>query len=198
MLYAPAANEQRSGSPRRWPAARQRLWLDYGVAVAAVLVVFAGRFLLAPILHQLTPFFFFGIAVLVAAARGGLGPGLLATALGGALGFVFVSTVGPSETGQSRRLCHRRRRDFRVRRVAAPRRGRRGAGHGGRGGARGASALDPRHRARRHGRHRRARARCSPSAARRSGCSAIRPRRCLGRTSSCSCRRPTRRRMTAI
>ena len=42
------------------------------------------------------PYLLFVPAVLVAAAIGGLGPGLLATALGVALGQLFVATRSPS------------------------------------------------------------------------------------------------------
>ena len=55
--------------------------LRYGVAPAVVAMALAARALLAPVLHGDTVFLYFVPAVLISAAVGGLGPGLLATAL---------------------------------------------------------------------------------------------------------------------
>jgi two-component system sensor kinase FixL len=59
---------------------RGRIW-RYGVAPTAVALSLAARALLAPILHDDTIFLYFMPAVLISAGIGGLGPGLLATAL---------------------------------------------------------------------------------------------------------------------
>jgi len=98
MLCKPLVKEQRSDSLRRWPASsRSRLLLDYGLSIAAVVVAFFLRVLFAPALSELAPFLFFVAAVLGAAARGGLGPGLLATALGAVLGSIFIAQFGVGE-----------------------------------------------------------------------------------------------------
>ncbi|HET9717409.1 MAG TPA: PAS domain S-box protein [Pseudolabrys sp.] len=55
--------------------------LRYGVAPTTVALALAVRALLAPVLHDDAIFFYFVPPVLVSAAIGGLGPGLLATAL---------------------------------------------------------------------------------------------------------------------
>ncbi len=65
--------------------------LRYGVAPTAVALALAARALLAPILHDDTIFLYFVPAVLISAGIGGLGPGLLATALSLAAAF-FVLT----------------------------------------------------------------------------------------------------------
>jgi two-component system sensor kinase FixL len=62
----------------RW---RSAWWLAYAAAPAAVGSSLLVRLLLLPVLHQQTVFLYFLPAVLVAAAVGGVGPGLLATAL---------------------------------------------------------------------------------------------------------------------
>jgi two-component system, LuxR family, sensor kinase FixL len=54
----------------------------YGFAVLALAIAFAVRVALAPVLHAASPYLFFVPAVLIAASLAGLGPGLLATALG--------------------------------------------------------------------------------------------------------------------
>lgn len=66
----------RSGQGARSP------WFGYGVAVAAAGVSFLVEFLLAPIFAERTIFLIFVPAVIAAAAAGGMGPALLATALG--------------------------------------------------------------------------------------------------------------------
>ncbi len=61
------------------PAAR------YGVAVLAVVLMFLIKVLLDSVLEEETPFLLLSVAVLIAAAFGGFGPGQLVQA-GSALG----------------------------------------------------------------------------------------------------------------
>jgi len=74
-------------------------WFGYAIAIACVTLAFGIRLLLAPILSDQSPFFLFLPAVLIASAFGGAGPGMLATALGIALGlavhpdFPFISNT---------------------------------------------------------------------------------------------------------
>ena len=68
--------------------------LGYVLAPLAVVLAFVVRFMLTPMLHDESRYLFFVPAVLLAAAIGGLGPGLLATGLSAALGLV-VSTRLP-------------------------------------------------------------------------------------------------------
>jgi signal transduction histidine kinase/ActR/RegA family two-component response regulator len=63
--------------------------LRYFVAIAATAVVFTARFLLQSELGDVAPLLMFTLSVTVAAWYGGLGPGLLATALGALLGDYF-------------------------------------------------------------------------------------------------------------
>jgi two-component system, LuxR family, sensor kinase FixL len=74
----------------RWPGAMQ-----YGLAPIAVALALAVRVALQPLLGDEAPYLFFVPAVLVAASLGGLGPGLLATALGLILGCCFVASDFP-------------------------------------------------------------------------------------------------------
>lgn len=76
----------------RW---RNAWWLVYALAVAAVAVAFVVRLSLVPVLHNQTVFLYFLPAVLVAAGLGGLGPGLLATAL--SLLCAFTVFIDPAE-----------------------------------------------------------------------------------------------------
>ena len=74
-------------------------WSDltrYGLAPVAIAVALAARVALQPILQDEAPYLFFLPAVLVAAGLGGLGPGLLATALGLVLGSFFVGSGFPN------------------------------------------------------------------------------------------------------
>ncbi|HEU0175633.1 MAG TPA: ATP-binding protein [Blastocatellia bacterium] len=59
--------------------------LRYFVAIAATAVVFTARFLLDPALGDVASLLLFILSVVVSAWHGGLGPGLLATALGVAI-----------------------------------------------------------------------------------------------------------------
>ena len=78
--------------------------LRYFVAIAVTAVVFTARFLLNSTLGDAAPLLMFTLSVMVAAWYGGLGPGLLATALGAILGdyffiaplYSFPSTVSRS------------------------------------------------------------------------------------------------------
>lgn len=82
------------------PAGRLSTWRPWAVAIAASIAAIALRAALAPVLHDSAPLILLLTAPLVAALYGGLGPGLLATALcavgGGAL-FVrpFVEGTSP-------------------------------------------------------------------------------------------------------
>src|SRR5690242_11237645 len=69
---------------RGWP-------LRYGVAPSTVALALAVRALLTPVLHDDAIFFYFVPPVLLSAGIGGLGPGLLATALSLAAGLFLVS-----------------------------------------------------------------------------------------------------------
>jgi signal transduction histidine kinase len=63
--------------------------LQYFVAIATTAVVFTARFLLKSVLGDVAPLLMFTLPVMVSAWFGGLGPGLLATALGALLGDYF-------------------------------------------------------------------------------------------------------------
>ena len=63
--------------------------LRYFVAIASTAVVLTVRFLLKSILGEVAPLLLFTLSVMVSAWFGGLGPGLLATALGALLGDYF-------------------------------------------------------------------------------------------------------------
>jgi two-component system sensor kinase FixL len=75
------------------PAAERGKILRYGVAPTAVALALAARALLAPILHDDTIFLYFVPAVLISAGIGGLGPGLLATALSLAAAFFMLTSA---------------------------------------------------------------------------------------------------------
>ncbi|HEY7087581.1 MAG TPA: sensor histidine kinase [Tepidisphaeraceae bacterium] len=64
-------------------------WMRYGAAIAAVGLTLVIKLLLIPIVSHDEPFVLFFAAVLVAAWIGGLGPGLLATALATIFNFYF-------------------------------------------------------------------------------------------------------------
>jgi two-component system sensor kinase FixL len=65
--------------------------LGYALAPATVGIALAARLLFVPVLNDGTRYLFFVPAVLIAAAVGGLGPGLLATGLSAILGLVMVA-----------------------------------------------------------------------------------------------------------
>ncbi len=68
--------------------------LRYAVAVAAVMVGFACRLALVPLVADQAPYLFFIPAVLLAAGFGGLGPGIVATSLSVPLIFFFFTSGG--------------------------------------------------------------------------------------------------------
>jgi len=82
-------------------SSRARLgWaLRYGIAPTAVALALAIRSLLNPVLHDEAIFYYFTPSVLVSAAVGGLGPGLLATGLGIGAAYLLVT-----ETAEYARL----------------------------------------------------------------------------------------------
>jgi len=90
-LLAESRSDYDRGPINRWLLSRDRM-LRYGIAPAAVGIVFALRILLAPILHDDAPYLLFVPAVLVAAGIGGWRPGLIATFLSALLGSFIVST----------------------------------------------------------------------------------------------------------
>src|SRR6476646_9265688 len=63
------------------PAPSRPLLLRYGAAIVTVVAALGLKFALVPLVEQETPFLLFFGAVLVATWYGGMGPGLLATAL---------------------------------------------------------------------------------------------------------------------
>ncbi|WFP79071.1 PAS domain S-box protein [Mesorhizobium sp. WSM4906] len=65
--------------------------MRYAIALAAVAVAFAARFVLASVLKDQAPYLFFLPAVLLAAGAGGFGPGVLATGLSVPLVFFFIA-----------------------------------------------------------------------------------------------------------
>jgi K+-sensing histidine kinase KdpD len=70
---------------------RDRRWIDYTVAVCVTALVIVAREGLSSWLGRSAPFLPFIAAVLIASRRGGLGPGLVATALSAAASdFFFV------------------------------------------------------------------------------------------------------------
>src|SRR5215204_6544861 len=88
-VVGPADSETRNARPSRL-AWRPNL-ICYGIAAASVALAFAARVLLSPALHEEVPYLFFVPAVLLAAALGGLGPGLFATGLSLLLGFFVIA-----------------------------------------------------------------------------------------------------------
>lgn len=68
----------------------QTISIRYGLAFGAVLIAFGLRLVLAPALQDQVPFLFFTAAIVFSGWFGGLGPGLLATALSLPLGSFFV------------------------------------------------------------------------------------------------------------
>ena len=63
--------------------------LRYGVALLAVAVTLLARWLLEPVLHHSAQLLLFTLAITVSAWYGGLGPGLVSTALSLFLGVYF-------------------------------------------------------------------------------------------------------------
>src|ERR671920_77799 len=78
-----------------YSGSRHSLPLRYGVAVASVALALGLKLLLDPWITQQSPFLLLAGAVMVAAWFGGLGPGLLTTALGAITAdYFFLSPVG--------------------------------------------------------------------------------------------------------
>jgi two-component system sensor kinase FixL len=69
----------------------------YALAPLAVAIAFSARLALTPMVGDASPYLLFVPAVLVAGGLGGLGPGLLATALSVVLGFFVITGVSVSE-----------------------------------------------------------------------------------------------------
>ncbi len=85
---------------RETTSVSQPSWFRYGVAVLAVGLILLLRLLLGPLITPQSPFFLLGGgAVMAAAWFGGLGPGLLATALGVLAGDYFFLPPQGSFTG---------------------------------------------------------------------------------------------------
>jgi two-component system, LuxR family, sensor kinase FixL len=68
-------------------------WARYGIAPTTVALALAVRSLLIPVLHDDAIFYYFIPSVLVSAAIGGFGPGLLATGLSLAAAYFVVTDV---------------------------------------------------------------------------------------------------------
>src|SRR5665811_580744 len=82
------------------PATERGKILRYGIAPTAVALALAARALLVPIFHDDTIFLYFVPSVLISAGIGGLGPGLLATALSLLAAFFVLSSASSiSNTG---------------------------------------------------------------------------------------------------
>ena len=88
QLSLPSMSRRRSG------------WLRYGVAILIAVAVLALKLVLIPLVSQDAPFLLFFVAVMGAAIFGGLGPGLLATALTGLFNcYFFMRPYGRFEIG---------------------------------------------------------------------------------------------------
>lgn len=82
-------------APRR---VSRRDLAGYALALAAVALAFVVRRALGPVLHQDATYLLFIPAVLIAAGVGGLGAGILATALSGALTIAFITGAPSAST----------------------------------------------------------------------------------------------------
>src|SRR6516164_9056386 len=81
------------------PFLRER-GLGYVLAVAAALIAFALSFMLAALANEPVRYLLFVPAVLISAAVGGLGPGLLATALGALIGIATITGRGDLDASE--------------------------------------------------------------------------------------------------
>jgi|SRR5262245_20620635 len=81
-----------NGRAERLLPAVQGVAFRYGIAPAAVGLAFAARILLGPLLEDESPFLLFVPAILAASGLGGVGPGLLATALSVVSGFFLFAS----------------------------------------------------------------------------------------------------------
>jgi K+-sensing histidine kinase KdpD len=82
-------------------SARRFAALRYGVATLVV----ALKLLLDPLIEEQSPFLMLAVAVMVAAWFGGLGPGLLATALGALAADYFFLRRAVRSRGRVRGSC---------------------------------------------------------------------------------------------
>src|SRR6516164_11402474 len=76
------------------PAPWRRIAWPYGIAILAIALGIAVKLAVASALAGQASYILFMPAVLIGSALGGWGPGLVATALGLALGLYFVTDVG--------------------------------------------------------------------------------------------------------
>jgi two-component system sensor kinase FixL len=87
------------------PVARRSGWRDealrYGVAPAAVVLAVSARLLLAPLVSDESFYLILVPAVLAAAAAGGLGPGLAATAFGLLFSLLFLTVQSRFTSGDA-------------------------------------------------------------------------------------------------
>lgn len=91
LVSEPRVSRESSTTWERWRGALLR----YGLAVLTVAAAVLSRRALGGVLGNQVPFLLQFVAVLTSAAFGGLGPGLLATALASAAGyFLFVTPFG--------------------------------------------------------------------------------------------------------
>src|SRR5262249_44070661 len=90
-LAAKSGPEERLTGFKHWLFLRGDA-ICYALAPVAVAIVFLARLALTPVLGDASPHLLFIPAVLVASGLGGLGPGLLATALSVLLGLVVFSS----------------------------------------------------------------------------------------------------------
>ncbi len=88
-LAAKAGEDGRLDGFESWLLRRQDA-LRYAIAPLAMAIALLARIALTPILQDESPYLFFVPAVLIAAGFGGLGPGLVATALGAVLGLLVI------------------------------------------------------------------------------------------------------------
>ncbi|MGB8894367.1 MAG: PAS domain S-box protein [Pseudolabrys sp.] len=79
---------------KKLSSSREYSWaVRYGVAPCTIALALAVRSLLMPVLHDDAIFYYFTPPVLISAGIGGLGPGLLATALGIAAAYLVIIEV---------------------------------------------------------------------------------------------------------
>jgi two-component system, LuxR family, sensor kinase FixL len=79
---------------KKLSSSREYSWaVRYGVAPCTIALALAVRSLLIPVLHDDAIFYYFTPPVLISAGIGGLGPGLLATALGIAAAYLVIIEV---------------------------------------------------------------------------------------------------------
>lgn len=84
-----------AGSENRGVATAKPAWLRYGVAVLAVAIVAAIRILGRPVLAEGIPWILSAPAIMVVAWYGGIGPGLVATALSAlAVDYLLLPPIG--------------------------------------------------------------------------------------------------------